>query len=132
MIGPSIGLGELCDPALTLASQVRCLALLCSIRWGASQAYPLRVTGTVGVFTPAEDLRHRSFRLSRMGRTVAYATARQGGDIRASEVLQRNDKWHLSLTLDIGQWAALANANAKRRTGIRVVRGDLFVWGHAL
>lgn len=54
-------------------------------------------------FTPAENWRHGSLRLSGVGQIAARGKARQGGDIRASEVLHRDGQWYLSLTLDIGQ-----------------------------
>ena len=54
-------------------------------------------------FTPAENWRHGSLRITGVGQIAARGKARQGGDIRASEVLHRDGKWYLSLTLDIGQ-----------------------------
>lgn len=54
-------------------------------------------------FTPGEDWRHGSLRLSGVGQISFRGRARQGGDIRASEILHRDGKWYLSLTLDIGK-----------------------------
>jgi putative transposase len=53
-------------------------------------------------FTPGADWRHGTLRLSGIGHLRARGQARQSGDIRASDVLHRDGKWFLSLTLDIG------------------------------
>jgi putative transposase len=42
-------------------------------------------------------------RLSGVGHLRARGRARQGGEVRASDVLHRDGRWYLSLTLDIGQ-----------------------------
>ena len=54
-------------------------------------------------FTPGADWRHGTLRLSGVGQLRARGQTRQGGEIRASDVLRRDGRWYLSLTLDIGQ-----------------------------
>lgn len=53
-------------------------------------------------FTPEDNWKHGTLRLSGVGHIAARGKARQGGEIRSSEVLHRNGQWFLSLTLDIG------------------------------
>lgn len=53
-------------------------------------------------FTPEDNWKHGSLRLSGVGQITARGQARQGGEIRSSEVLKRNGQWFLSLTLGIG------------------------------
>jgi putative transposase len=53
-------------------------------------------------FTAGADWRHGTLRLSGVGHLRARGNARQGGDVRASDVLHRDGRWYLSLTLDIG------------------------------
>jgi putative transposase len=53
-------------------------------------------------FTPGADWHHGTLHLSGLGHLRARGQARQGGDVRASDVLLRDGKWYLSLTLDIG------------------------------
>lgn len=54
-------------------------------------------------FTPEDDWKHGSLRLSGIGQIRARGQARQPGEIRASEVVHRDGQWFLSLTLAIGQ-----------------------------
>jgi putative transposase len=54
-------------------------------------------------FTAGDDWKHGSLRLSGIGQLSARGKARQGGDIRSSEILHRAGKWYLSLTVYIGQ-----------------------------
>lgn len=54
-------------------------------------------------FTTGADWRHGSLRLSGVGQISARGQARQGGEIRASEVMLKAGKWYLSLLLDIGE-----------------------------
>lgn len=53
-------------------------------------------------FTPGADWRHGVLRLTGVGHVKARGQARQGGEIRASEVLHRGGQWVLSLTVDVG------------------------------
>jgi putative transposase len=53
-------------------------------------------------FKPGTDWRHGTLRLSGIGHIKARGHPRQGGDVRASDVLHRDGQWYLSLTLDIG------------------------------
>ena len=53
-------------------------------------------------FTPEDNWKHGSLRLSGVGQIRARGQARQGGAMRSSEILHRNGQWYLSLTLDIG------------------------------
>lgn len=53
-------------------------------------------------FAPGSDWRHGALRLSGVGHVKARGQARQGGEVRASEVLHRNGQWFLSQTLDVG------------------------------
>ncbi len=53
-------------------------------------------------FTPGIDWRHGTLKLSGIGQLRARGQARQGGEVRASDVLHRDGRWYLSLTLDIG------------------------------
>ena len=52
-------------------------------------------------FTPEEGWRHGSLRLSGVGQIRARGQARQGGDIRASDILHRDGRWYLSLTVAV-------------------------------
>ena len=52
-------------------------------------------------FTPEEDWKHSSLRLSGVGQIRARGQARQGGDIRASDILHHNGRWYLSLTVAV-------------------------------
>lgn len=52
-------------------------------------------------FTPGKDWLHGSLRLSGIGHVRARGQARQGGDIRASDILYRDGRWYLSLTLAV-------------------------------
>lgn len=54
-------------------------------------------------FTPGDDWRHGSLRLAGVGQLRARGQARQGGDIRSSEVIHRDGRWFLSLTVAIEQ-----------------------------
>jgi putative transposase len=54
-------------------------------------------------FTPGTHWRHGTLRLQGIGHVKARGQARQGGEVRASDVLHRDGQWFLSLTLDIGQ-----------------------------
>lgn len=53
-------------------------------------------------FTSGADWRHGTLRLSGIGHLRARGQARQGGEVRSSDILHRDGKWFLSLTLDIG------------------------------
>ena len=53
-------------------------------------------------FTPEDNWKHGTLKLSGIGHIAARGKARQGGEIRASDVLNRNGQWFLSLTLDKG------------------------------
>ena len=53
-------------------------------------------------FSPGADWRHGVLRLTGVGHVKARGQARQGGEIRASEVLHRAGQWFLSLTVDVG------------------------------
>ena len=64
--------------------------------------FSLKSHGDGWRFTPEDNWKHGSLRLSGVGQIAARGQARQGGEIRASEVLHRNGQWFLSLTLDIG------------------------------
>ncbi|MDZ5455007.1 RNA-guided endonuclease InsQ/TnpB family protein [Azohydromonas lata] len=63
-------------------------------------------------FTPGADWRHGTLRLLGLGHLRARGQARQGGDVRASDVLHRDGKWYLSLTLDIGTPQRQRTSNA--------------------
>ena len=52
-------------------------------------------------FTPEDGWRHGSLRLSGVGQIRARGQARQGGDIRASDILHHNGRWYLSLTVAV-------------------------------
>lgn len=54
-------------------------------------------------FAPQGDWRHGSLRLSGVGQIRARGQARQGGEVRASDILHRDGRWFLSLTLDVGR-----------------------------
>ena len=54
-------------------------------------------------FTPGKDWRHGTLLLSGAGHIKARGKARHGGEIRSSDVLHRNGKWYLSLTLNVGE-----------------------------
>lgn len=70
-------------------------------------------------FTPGADWRHGTLRLSGIGQLRARGQARQGGDVRASDVLHRDGKWYLSMTLDVG-------TPQRKRTGDAALAFD---WG---
>lgn len=70
-------------------------------------------------FTPGTDWRHGTFRVSGIGHLRARGRARQGGEVRASDVLHRDGRWYLSLTLDIG-------TPQRQRTGDAAMAFD---WG---
>jgi putative transposase len=46
---------------------------------------------------------HGSLRISGVGQLRARGQARQGGEIRSSDLLFRDGRWYLSLTIDIGR-----------------------------
>lgn len=50
-------------------------------------------------FYPEDNWKHGTLRISGIGHIAARGKARQGGDIRASDVLHRNGQWFLSLTV---------------------------------
>lgn len=52
-------------------------------------------------FTPEGGWRHGSLRLSGVGQIRARGQARQGGEIRASDILHRDGHWYLSLTVAV-------------------------------
>ena len=52
-------------------------------------------------FTPEDGWRHGNLRLSGVGQIRARGQARQGGDIRASDILHRDGRWYLSLTVAV-------------------------------
>lgn len=52
-------------------------------------------------FTPEEGWKHGSLRLSGVGQIRARGQARQGGEIRSSDILYRNGHWYLSLTVAV-------------------------------
>lgn len=52
-------------------------------------------------FTHEDGWRHGSLRLSGVGQIRARGQARQGGDIRASDILHRDGRWYLSLTVAV-------------------------------
>ena len=52
-------------------------------------------------FTPEDGWTQVSLRLSGVGQIRARGQARQGGEIRASEVLHRDGRWYLSLTVAV-------------------------------
>ena len=54
-------------------------------------------------FTPGADWRHGTLRLSGVGQIRARGHARQGGEVRASDILHRDGCWYLSLTLAVAQ-----------------------------
>lgn len=54
-------------------------------------------------FKPHEDWRNGTLSLSGIGQLRARGKARQGGEIRASQILHRQGTWYLSLTLDVAQ-----------------------------
>jgi putative transposase len=70
-------------------------------------------------FTPGKDWRHGTLRLQGIGHVKARGQARQGGEIRSSDVLHRSGKWFLSLTLDVG-------SPQRERTGDAALAYD---WG---
>ena len=52
-------------------------------------------------FTPEDGCKHGNLRLSGVGQIRARGQARQGGDIRASDILHRDGRWYLSLTVAV-------------------------------
>jgi putative transposase len=54
-------------------------------------------------FTPGADWRHGTLRLSGVGQIRARGQARQGGEIRASDILHRDGCWYLSLTVAVAK-----------------------------
>lgn len=52
-------------------------------------------------FTPEDGWRHGSLRLAGVGQIRARGQARQGGEIRASDILHRDGRWYLSLTVAV-------------------------------
>lgn len=54
-------------------------------------------------FTPEDHWKHGSLRLSGVGQIRARGQARQGGEIRASDLLHRDGRWYLSLTVAVAQ-----------------------------
>lgn len=54
-------------------------------------------------FTPEDGWRHGSLRLSGVGQIRARGQARQGGEIRASDILHRQGRWYLSLTVAVAR-----------------------------
>ena len=52
-------------------------------------------------FTPKDGWKHGSLRLSGVGQIRARGQARQGGEIRASDILHRDGRWYLSLTVAV-------------------------------
>lgn len=70
-------------------------------------------------FTPEDGWRHGSLRLSGVGHIRARGQARQGGEIRSSEILHRNGRWYLSLTLAVAK-------PERQRTGHAAMAYD---WG---
>lgn len=50
-------------------------------------------------FTPGKDWKHGSLRLAGVGHVKCRGEARQGGDVRASDLLHRDGQWFLSLTV---------------------------------
>lgn len=54
-------------------------------------------------FTPGADWRHGSLRLSGVGQIRARGQSRQGGEIRASDLLHKDGCWYLSLTVAVAQ-----------------------------
>jgi len=54
-------------------------------------------------FTSEDGWRHGSLRLSGVGQVRARGQARQGGEIRASDILRRDGRWYLSLTVEVAQ-----------------------------
>ena len=62
---------------------------------------------------------HGSLRVSGVGQLRARGQARQGGEIRSSDLLFRHGRWYLSLTLDIGR-------PERERTGDEAMAFD---WG---
>ena len=54
-------------------------------------------------FTPGADWRHGTLRLSGVGQIRARGQARQGGEIRSSDLLHKDGCWYLSLTLAVAQ-----------------------------
>ncbi|KAA0577927.1 transposase [Azospirillum sp. B21] len=69
-------------------------------------------------FTPGAEWRHGKLRLQGVGTIKARGQARQGGIIKASELLHRDGAWHLSLTLEC--------PDITRASGTEVVAFD---WG---
>ena len=54
-------------------------------------------------FTPGADRRHGTLRLSGVGQIRARGQARQGGEIRSSDLLHKDGCWYLSLTQAVAQ-----------------------------
>lgn len=52
-------------------------------------------------FTPEDGGRHGGLRLSGVGQIRARGQVRQSGEIRASDILHRDGRWYLSLTMAI-------------------------------
>lgn len=54
-------------------------------------------------FTPEANWRHGSLRLSGVGQIRARGQTRQGGEIRASDIVHREGRWYLSLTVEVAR-----------------------------
>lgn len=52
-------------------------------------------------FTPEDGWKHGSLRLSGVGQIRARGQARQGGEIRSSDILHKDGRWYLSLTVAV-------------------------------
>jgi len=68
---------------------------------GRFPGFSFKTHGDGWRFTPEEGYRHGSLRLAGVGQICARGQARQGGEIRASDILHRDGRWYLSLTLAV-------------------------------
>lgn len=68
---------------------------------GRFPGFSFKTHGDGWRFTPEDGWRHGSLRLSGVGQIRARGQARQGGEIRASDILHRDGRWYLSLTVAV-------------------------------
>ena len=68
---------------------------------GRFSGFSFKTHGDGWRFTPEDGWRHGSLRLSGVGQIRARGQARQGGEIRASDILHRDGRWYLSLTVAV-------------------------------
>lgn len=88
-------------------------AFFCRVKAGQTPGFPrfkslgrfpgfsFKTHGDGWRFTPEDGWRHGSLRLSGVGQIRARGQARQGGEIRASDILHRDGRWYLSLTVAV-------------------------------